>query len=78
MHGGKAIDESFVVLPATTTSMYRYENSSEGGSLPFPNVVGDSSSASHTNNANNNSSLLKRTFDLVSSQTQVCAYVLVI
>jgi len=40
-HGGKAMDESFVMLPAPAASMYRYRNSPEGGSLPFPNNVGN-------------------------------------
>lgn len=72
-HGGKAMDESFVVLPSAAASMYRYENSPEGGGVLCPNFVGNSSSALHINNASFGSSItvLKRAFDIVSSQTQV-------
>eukprot|EP00252_Welwitschia_mirabilis_P021576 TRINITY_DN5565_c0_g1_i2.p1 TRINITY_DN5565_c0_g1~~TRINITY_DN5565_c0_g1_i2.p1 ORF type:complete len:514 (-),score=114.91 TRINITY_DN5565_c0_g1_i2:347-1888(-) len=72
-HGGKAIEESFVVLPPSAASMYRCETSPEIGGLEQQKSPGSTMTALHTNNTNFHSciTVLKRAFDTVASQTQV-------
>eukprot|EP01018_Ginkgo_biloba_P000510 Gb_14517 [translate_table: standard] len=72
-HGGKAMDESFVVLPSAAASMYRNEPVPEGGGLQSPSSGGNWNNVHQTSNASFNSSvtILKRAFDIASAQTQV-------
>ncbi|KAJ7525962.1 hypothetical protein O6H91_17G076200 [Diphasiastrum complanatum] len=72
-HGGRTMDESFVVLPSAAASMYRYEASGDG-SGPQPSGSGAIIiNTQHTNNASFNASVnvLTRVFELASAQTQV-------
>ncbi|CAM6067558.1 unnamed protein product [Sphagnum tenellum] len=77
-HVGRAMDESFVVLPSAA-SMYRFEVSGEGaGGGGVGRHGGGSSggvvtSGQHTNNASFNATVnvLTRVFEIASAQTQV-------
>lgn len=69
----KGMEESFVVLPPAAASMYKSSSTSEGGGdhLPTPSVI--ASTPLQTNNSGFHSSItvLKRAFDIATSQTQV-------
>jgi beclin 1 len=77
-HAGRAMDESFVVLPSAA-SMYRFEVSGDGaGGGGVGRHGGGSSggvvtSGQHTNNASFNATVnvLTRVFEIASAQTQV-------
>ncbi|KAF8412879.1 hypothetical protein HHK36_000851 [Tetracentron sinense] len=70
---GKAMEESFVVLPHASASMYNCESASDGGGTNFPSPKGGPSSPLQPNNAGFHSSItvLKRAFDIATTQTQV-------
>ncbi|CAM6126094.1 unnamed protein product [Calypogeia fissa] len=74
-HGGRAMDESFVVLPSAAASMYKPEGSGDGGASGHPSggAGGGVANAQHTNNASFNATVhvLKRVFEIASAQTQV-------
>ncbi|XP_077212591.1 beclin-1-like protein isoform X3 [Tasmannia lanceolata] len=70
---GKAIEESFVVLPPSAASMYKCESVSEGGGIHLMNSGGSPISPLQTNNTAFHSSImvLNRAFDIATAQTQV-------
>ncbi|XP_065860218.1 beclin-1-like protein isoform X2 [Euphorbia lathyris] len=65
-HSGKAMDESFVVV-------YKSEPASDGGGTHLPSLEGGSNGQLPPNNAGFNSTIavLKRAFELATTQTQV-------
>lgn len=65
-HSGKAMDESFVVV-------HKSEPASDGGGSYIPLPEGGSDRPLHTNNAGFSSSIniLKRAFEIATTQTQV-------
>ncbi|XP_073007353.1 beclin-1-like protein [Typha latifolia] len=69
----KAMEESYVVLPPAAASMYKGESTSEGVGLQSPARSASPSSQLHANNAGFHSSVtvLKRAFEIATSQTQV-------
>ena len=69
----KAMEESFVVLPPAAASMYNSDCAFEGGGTQLPAPGGSQSSNLHSNTAGFHSSItvLKRAFDIATSQTQV-------
>lgn len=68
---GKALDESFVVLPSAA-SMYRYEPSAEGGGINPSTAAGGLVSPQAANASFNASiNVLTRVFEIASNQTQV-------
>lgn len=74
-HGGRAMDESFVVLPSAAASMYKSDASGDAGASGHPSggAGGGIGNAQHTNNASFNATVhvLKRVFEIASAQTQV-------
>lgn len=69
----KGMEESFVVLPHAAASMYSNSSTSEGGGAHLPTPSVSASTPLQTNNSGFHSSItvLKRAFDIVTSQTQV-------
>ncbi|KAF6171184.1 hypothetical protein GIB67_011245 [Kingdonia uniflora] len=69
---GKAMEESFVVLPPAAASMYMCETS-DGGGTPSPSPGGGPTSPIPANNTGFHSSItvLKRAFDIATTQTQI-------
>ncbi|XP_068666050.1 beclin-1-like protein [Aristolochia californica] len=69
----KALEESFVVLPPAAASMYKCETGTEGGGSHFPASGGNSNSPLLVNHSGFHSSItvLKRAFDIATTQTQV-------
>lgn len=76
-HGGRAMDESFVVLPSAAASMYKVEVPVEGGGMSNAGGAGGGGGGGHTGQHTNNASfnatvhVLTRVFEIASSQTQV-------
>ncbi|KAI3952119.1 hypothetical protein MKW92_014895 [Papaver armeniacum] len=69
---GKAMEDSFVVLPPAAASMYNSESGSDGGAH-LPSSGGIPGNHLHPNNSGFHSSItvLKRAFDIATTQTQV-------
>ena len=69
----KEMEESFVVLPPAAASMYKSNSASEGGGSQLPAPGGNQSSNLHSDTAGFHSSIivLKRAFDIATSQTPV-------
>lgn len=72
-HTSKAMEESFVVLPPAAASMYKTDSVPEGGTTQLPAPDGSQNSNLHSNITGFQSSInvLKRAFDIATSQTQV-------
>jgi len=72
-HGGRAMDESFVVLPSAAASMYTLEPSGEAATAHMGGIGGGHASGQHTSNASFNATVnvLTRAFEIATSQTQV-------
>ncbi|KAF9594132.1 hypothetical protein IFM89_028386 [Coptis chinensis] len=70
---GKAMEESFVVLPPAAASMYNCESTADGGGAQVASPGSPSNSPLQVNNAGFHSSItvLKRAFDIATTQTQV-------
>lgn len=68
---GKAMEESFVVLPPAAASMY--EPASDGGGTHISCLGGSPISPLHTNNTGFYSriTVLQRAFEIATTQTQV-------
>ncbi|KAH0451295.1 hypothetical protein IEQ34_018594 [Dendrobium chrysotoxum] len=69
----KGMEESFVVLPPAAASMYSSGSTSEGGGAHLPISGVSNSSPLQANNSGFHTSItvLKRAFDIATSQTQV-------
>lgn len=69
---GKAMEESYVVLPPPAASVYKSEPASDGSGTNLPSE-GSSSSPLQPNNSGFQSTItvLKRAFDVAATQTQV-------
>ncbi|RZC55621.1 hypothetical protein C5167_014477 [Papaver somniferum] len=69
---GKAMEDSFVVLPPAAASMYNSESGSDGGAH-LPLSGGIPGNHLHPNNSDFHSGItvLKRAFDIATTQTQV-------
>ncbi|XP_026426409.1 beclin-1-like protein [Papaver somniferum] len=69
---GKAMEDSFVVLPPAAASMYNSESGSDGGAH-LPSSGGIPGNHLHPNNSGFHSSItvLKRAFDIATTQTRV-------
>lgn len=72
-HSGRAMEESYVVLPPPAASVYKYESASDGGGKHLPSPEGGPTSSSHSNNSGFHSTItvLKRALDIATTQTQV-------
>ncbi|KAG0570802.1 hypothetical protein KC19_6G188400 [Ceratodon purpureus] len=72
-HGGRAMDESFVVLPSAAASMYTFEPPAEAAMGHMGGTGGGHTGGQHTSNASFNATVnvLTRAFEIASSQTQV-------
>lgn len=74
-HGGRAMDESFVVLPSAAASMYTSEPPGEAATGHMGGVGGGNahSGGPHTSNASFNATVnvLTRAFEIASTQTQM-------
>ncbi|RRT76318.1 hypothetical protein B296_00030229 [Ensete ventricosum] len=68
-HSAKALMESYVVLPPAAASMYKNESAREGGGAQ-ERIQGESPSSGLQVN---DSIILKRVFNIATSQTQVLA-----
>ncbi|XP_057499674.1 beclin-1-like protein isoform X2 [Actinidia eriantha] len=70
---GKAMEESFVVLPPPAASVYKSDSISDGGGANFPSSDGGTSAPTQPNNSGFHSTItvLKRAFDIATTQTQV-------
>lgn len=71
---GKAIDESFVVLPPPAASVYKCEPGADGGGTNLPSPEGgssDSPAQPHNSGFHSTITVLNRAFDIAKSQTQV-------
>ncbi|CAO2835487.1 unnamed protein product [Amaranthus hypochondriacus] len=70
---GKMMDESFVVLPPTPASVYRSESHVDGGVTHTQSAEGSPGSQLNPSTSGFHSTItvLKRAFDIVTSQTQV-------
>ncbi|BBN15663.1 beclin [Marchantia polymorpha subsp. ruderalis] len=70
LHGSRAMDESFVVLPSAAASMYKFDNAGDGGAGHRGAVA---SNAQHTNPASFDSQVIvvQRCFEIASAHTQV-------
>lgn len=69
----KAMEDSFVVLPPSAASVYKSEPSSDGGRSHLPSTSGVLSSPSNPSNSGFHSTItiLKRAFEIATTQTQV-------
>ncbi|XP_074557924.1 beclin-1-like protein isoform X1 [Curcuma longa] len=68
----KEIEDSYVVLPPSAASMYKSETIPEGGGAQMSAQEGNHSSGLQVNSSGFHSSIvLKRAFDIATSQTQV-------
>lgn len=73
-HSAKAIEESYVVLPPAAASMYKSELTPEEGGAQQRFQGGSPSSGLQVNGPGFHSSIiLKRAFDIATTQTQVLA-----
>ncbi|KAL4567005.1 hypothetical protein LXL04_022575 [Taraxacum kok-saghyz] len=73
-HSGKAMEESFVVLPPPAASVYKSDPTLDGGGTHFQSHEGGSNSApTQSNNSGFHSTItvLKRAFEIATTQTQV-------
>ncbi|RRT59128.1 hypothetical protein B296_00022718 [Ensete ventricosum] len=71
-HSAKAIEESYVVLPPAAASMYKSELTPEEGGSQQRVQGGSPSSGLQVNNRGFHSSIiLKRAFDIATTQTQI-------
>ncbi|XP_024356337.1 beclin-1-like protein [Physcomitrium patens] len=72
-HGGRAMDESFVVLPSAAASLYTFDPLGEAAVVHMGGMGGSNSGGQHTSNASFNATVnvLTRAFEIASSQTQV-------
>ncbi|XP_031121675.1 beclin-1-like protein [Ipomoea triloba] len=71
---GRAMEESFVVLPPPAASVYQYASASDGTGTNLPSQEdGPTSAPIQPNNSGFNSTItiLKRAFDIATTQTQV-------
>ncbi|XP_016511572.1 beclin-1-like protein isoform X1 [Nicotiana tabacum] len=71
---GKAMEESFVVLPPPAASVYKCEPTSDGAGTNVPSPDGGPQNApTQPNNSGFHSTItvLKRAFDIASTQTQI-------
>ncbi|MQL72881.1 hypothetical protein Taro_005205 [Colocasia esculenta] len=70
---GRMMEESFVLVPHAAASMYKNESMSEGGGTHSPAHGESPSSPFQANNTGFHSSItiLRRAFDIATSQTQV-------
>ncbi|KAK6158870.1 hypothetical protein DH2020_006184 [Rehmannia glutinosa] len=71
---GKAIDESFVVLPPPAASVYKCEPGTDGGGTNLPSPEGgpiDSPMQPHNSGFHSTITVLNRAFDIATTQTQV-------
>lgn len=74
---GKAMEESFVVLPPPAASVYKSESASDASGIHVPSHEGEPVIVpSHPNNSGFHSTItvLKRAFDIATTQTQVCIF----
>lgn len=69
-HGGRAMDESFVVLPSAESI---FEAPGDTSMVHMGGTSGGNSAGQHTSNASFNASVnvLSRAFEIASTQTQV-------
>lgn len=68
----KEIEDSYVVLPPSAASMYKSETIPEGGGAQMSAQEGNHSSGLQVNSSGFHSNIvLKRAFDIATSQTQV-------
>lgn len=72
-HTPKAMEESFVVLPPAAASMYKSDTALDRGATQSPAPGGSQGTNLHSNTTGFHSSItvLKRAFDIATSQTQV-------
>ncbi|XP_057980567.1 beclin-1-like protein [Malania oleifera] len=70
---GKAMEDSFVVLPPAAASVYNCESASDAGGTHLPSMEGGPTSHLQPNNAGFHSTItvLKRAFDIATTQAQV-------
>lgn len=70
---GRAMEESFVVLPPPAASVYQYAIASDGTGTNLPSQDGPTSTPIQPNNSGFNSTItiLKRAFDIATTQTQI-------
>ncbi|KAL1536000.1 Vacuolar protein sorting-associated protein atg6 [Salvia divinorum] len=71
---GKAIDESFVVLPPPAASVYKSEPGADGGGTNLSSPEGGPSSSPtqpHNSGFHSTITVLNRAFDIATTQTQV-------
>lgn len=71
---GKAIDESFVVLPPPAASVYKSEPGADGGGTNLPSPDGGPNSSPtqpHNSGFHSTITVLNRAFDIATTQTQV-------
>ncbi|CAA0841215.1 Beclin-1-like protein [Striga hermonthica] len=71
---GKAIDESFVVLPPPAASVYKCEPGADGGGTNLPSPDGgpiDSPTQPHNSGFHSTITILNRAFEIATTQTQV-------
>ncbi|XP_059634365.1 beclin-1-like protein isoform X2 [Cornus florida] len=70
---GKAMEESFVVLPPPAASVYKCESPIDGGGTHLPSPEGGTGAPMQPNNSGFHSTItvLKRAFDIATTQTQV-------
>ncbi|GAB2271804.1 Vacuolar protein sorting-associated protein atg6 [Dionaea muscipula] len=69
----RMMEESFVVLPPAPASVYRSESTSDGGGTQVPSAEAGTDSHLHPNSLGFHSTItvLKRAFELATTQTQV-------
>ncbi|CAL5382233.1 unnamed protein product [Camellia sinensis] len=70
---GKAMEESFVVLPPPAASVYKSDSTSDGGGAHLPSPDGGTGAPMQPNNSGFHSTItvLTRAFDIATTQTQV-------
>lgn len=70
---GKAMEDSFVMLPPAPASVYKCESASEGAGNHVPSPEGGQIGHLQLNNSGFHSAItvLKRAFDIATTQTQV-------
>lgn len=70
-HTGKNMEESFVVLPPAPASVYRTDATSDGNGAHMPSSEGDTSCHPNGSGFHSTISILKRAFEISTSQTQI-------
>ncbi|PIN02170.1 Beclin-like protein [Handroanthus impetiginosus] len=71
---GKAIDESFVVLPPPAASVYKCEPGADGGGINLPSPEGEPTNSPmqpHNSGFHSTITVLSRAFEIATTQTQV-------